>query len=865
MAKELREDIKSKIIHDFEKRIRKFDTIGQETCSRIEGTSGNVKTILMFIYAYLPLSDIAGYEFDMFLEYAEHGAFLYESSPYLEKMSDEHFLNYVVMPRINTEDLTNCRKIFYELVKDRIAGKKLIEAAIEINNWCYEQATYHSTSERTASPMTVYKCGYGRCGEESTFYSTVLRSVGIPCRQVYVPRWSHSDSNHAWVEVFDGRDWLFTGACEPKPIFQNGWFTYAASRAMVIHNRCFSPFVADGDEVISREGIVTINSSACNYSVQKDITVSIRDQEGNTVQGAKVLFEIINSSELFPIATAFTEADGKVSIKLGLGTIYIRAYINKNGNLLESEQVFEVSENSTAELTLILREAIKEAIWRNFTIHAPASNDVYGIELTPDLEKEQDSKNKIADKIRAEKHKLTDEQKEYLEKYKGNTQIERAIKMSFGNFDQIKLFLDQADDISKINRMIASLTQKDLRDVKASILLSHMQAFDMEKEFEERIGAHPDTINNILVDAENHADSNDTEAEFYHASNDFFAEYVASPRIFIERLTAFRDDIKNILGEENPFDDPEDIWNYIEKEISTDDEEEYESLITSPGALLKARCGSSLSKEVLFVAICRTYGIAAAIDRAYRKAIYFKDGSFVYAQKSLVATATLELLSEEDKLPPYFEKYTLCYRRSDGEDTTLESRELFDNTAKSVSIELIPGRYRVINCNRSASGSMEARVIDFDISDGQHRIIVLDEMKSKSDTLATYEVGIEGAEIGSPVLFLNPGQEPTEHVLNELIELHSIGKSFGRKLVIYVCDGNKEHQVTLERVRGFKDWDIVIRIDEEEILLKKIFGNELSSFKYPYVFYKSDAGKLGFMGNGYRVGIVDTLYGAVNQ
>ena len=38
--------------------------------------------------------------------------------------------------------------------------------------------------------------------EESAFLVSALRSVGIPARQVYVPRWSHCGDNHArssWV------------------------------------------------------------------------------------------------------------------------------------------------------------------------------------------------------------------------------------------------------------------------------------------------------------------------------------------------------------------------------------------------------------------------------------------------------------------------------------------------------------------------------------------------------------------------------------------------------------------------------------------------------------------------------------------
>ena len=74
----------------------------------------------------------------------------------------------------------------------------------------------------------------------------VLRSAGIPARQVYVPRWSHCDDNHAWVEVWCDGTWYFTGACEPLPILNQGWFIHASSRAMMVHSRIFDAKVPEG-------------------------------------------------------------------------------------------------------------------------------------------------------------------------------------------------------------------------------------------------------------------------------------------------------------------------------------------------------------------------------------------------------------------------------------------------------------------------------------------------------------------------------------------------------------------------------------------------------------------------------------------
>ena len=122
----------------------------------------------------------------------------------------------------------------------------------------------------------MYQRGFGRCGEESTFLVTALRSVGIAARQVYVPWWSHCDDNHAWVEAFDGASWRYLGACEPEPILDRGWFTYAAARAVMVHTRAFVqggreeaaflfPHVAPQDWDI-QEGVAVENITCLLYT-----------------------------------------------------------------------------------------------------------------------------------------------------------------------------------------------------------------------------------------------------------------------------------------------------------------------------------------------------------------------------------------------------------------------------------------------------------------------------------------------------------------------------------------------------------------------------------------------------------------------
>ena len=115
-------------------------------------------------------------------------------------------------PRVNEEELCDCRGFFYAQIRGRIEGLSAREAILAINEWNAEQVCYRATDERTISALGAWRSGFGRCGEESTFAVNVLRAAGIPARQVYTPRWAHCDDNHAWVEAYCGGAWHFFGA-----------------------------------------------------------------------------------------------------------------------------------------------------------------------------------------------------------------------------------------------------------------------------------------------------------------------------------------------------------------------------------------------------------------------------------------------------------------------------------------------------------------------------------------------------------------------------------------------------------------------------------------------------------------------------
>ena len=197
---------------------------------------------LKFLYAYMPLSDLADYDGSFFLKQVRMSLLARETFIWGKTIPEDIFRHFVLPYRINNENLDSSRVVFYYELKDRIKNLSMADAALEVNHWCHEKVNYKGTDGRTSAPLSTIRTAYGRCGEESTFTVTAMRAVGIPARQVYTPRWAHCDDNHAWVEVWIAGKWHFLGACEPEPGLDMAWFAGPVLRAMLCNTTVYGNY-----------------------------------------------------------------------------------------------------------------------------------------------------------------------------------------------------------------------------------------------------------------------------------------------------------------------------------------------------------------------------------------------------------------------------------------------------------------------------------------------------------------------------------------------------------------------------------------------------------------------------------------------
>ena len=282
------------------------------------------RSAMEFLYSYLPTSDRIGYPPEFFLENVRASLKARREMPWGASVPEREFRHFVLPVRVNNENLDMSRPAFYAELRQRVGGLSIEDAILEVNHWCHEKVTYRPSDGRTSSPLSSVSQAIGGCGEESTFAVAALRAVGIPARQVYTPRWAHTDDNHAWVEAWANGRWHFLGACEPEPILDLAWFNAPASRGMLMTTKVFGDY--DGpEEVLDRQPASTVINVTANYAPVAPLKVKVTDISGKPVNGAQVRFCLYNYAEFYPTAVKTTDAAGHAQLTTGIGEMLIWA------------------------------------------------------------------------------------------------------------------------------------------------------------------------------------------------------------------------------------------------------------------------------------------------------------------------------------------------------------------------------------------------------------------------------------------------------------------------------------------------------------------------------------------------------------
>lgn len=814
-----------------------------------ENLTQEEEVALKYLYSFMSLVDLSDYDGKLFLSHVRNILKARNMTSWGKNIPGEVFLHFVIPIRVNNENLElYCEPIFDE-VFNRVKDMSMDEAILEINHWCHEKATYVGSDMRTIAPLTLMKNGLGRCGEESTFTVSALRSLSIPSRQCYTPRWAHCNDNHAWVEAWADGKWYFLGACEPETRLNMGWFTGPARRAMLVHTKV--PGRYGNDENITSYGRdYTELNLLQGYTKSKKITIKVVDENGLSIEGAKVHFEVYNSGEFFPLAKLSTDKEGEASLLTGLGDLLIHAY-------KDDKWSFErVSVKDTDILQMVIKEQNYEAKIIDFDMVPPPAINASENNVSQEEVEKNNARLKYEDELRVKHEKTFVSQEEsYRLAESLNFDKERVwsiLKEARGNSQEISKFInkfgEKYGDI--VLDLLESIRKKDLRDTYIETLEDHLvNSLDYEKKYEK----------------------------------DVFVNYVMCPRIYYEMLVPYRKFLKNSFNEEEKLSfiaNPAFLVKWVKDNIEI--LEGYTSFFgfATPKGSFEIKKTDKASRDILFVAIARSIGIPARIELTDRRPQFLKEGKWVDAGFTKIIDVKelpygklkLILSKESDVKPEYYNNFTIA-RFENGVFTTLDYEGTgigyFENY-----FDIQEGYYKLVTGTRLENGTVLSKVVFFEIKEGNNYDITL-EFRKDSDDVETLGIvnGLNGLtaikedenkainlDKNTVIAWIEPDREPSKHLIRELKELKD---EFGTiDAPIYICLGQDKFTSAFDinSYQGLPE-NCSFALDKiyeclkefEKAVEKNIGGN------YPAVFVVDNNKKIKYLSTGYKVGIAEDI------
>lgn len=809
---------------------------------------------MRFLFAYMPLADITDYPLEFHLKNVRESFQAREEMSWGQKVPDLLFRHFVLPIRVNNEALDTSRVVFFRELKERVKGLSMQEAILEVNHWCHERVTYAPSDGRTLSPLACIKNALGRCGEESTFTVSALRSIGIPARQVYTPRWAHTDDNHAWVEAWaDGR-WYFLGACEPEPVLNLGWFNAPASRAMLMHTRAFGDYRGP-EEVMLRTSCFTEINLIDNYGSSARIDLRIVDERGRAVSDARVDFKIYNYAEFCTVATKYTDAKGNTFLTAGKGDMLVWA--SKDGRFGWCKASF--GKDKKLKLTIAKHNLTREA--EEALDIVPPSERVLIPEVPAELKQENQRRLAYEDSLR-QAYEATFISEAMAKQYA--PRFANILTKSRGNWPVILTFIynNRAHE-ERVYRLLTTLSDKDLRDMPLEILEDNLTAESNE--------LCPRVENEMILHPYKHLFTNAFDA-------DTKARMRKNPHLLVK---------------------------WVKDSIRLNPDTRALRIAQTPVGVWESRLTDTRSRDIFFVTMARSLGIEARKDVVTGKVQYkspvmdnmsttagWTDVDFDATVQAHSKQGTLKLTFEPNRYidnPKYYSHFTISRITSSGATSLLNFDEgqvdmgggtSWSNTFRD-GTQLDEGTYLLTTGTRLANGTALTTNRLFTISEGETTTLplVLRHSDTEVSVIGSFDSESKYQLNGNDVSILSQvgrgyfvvglvaiGQEPTNHALRDIAKVASDFDAWGRPMLL-LFENEDEMRKFKTSDYGILPRQTLLGIDADGSIRRQIATNmKLNGNGQLPVFIIADTfNRVVFCSEGYTIGLGEQLQWTIKK
>ncbi len=825
-----------------------------------------------FLYSGMSLPDSVDYSRQFYLDNVDASLRARKEMPWGESVPQREFLHFVLPVRVNNESLDNSRVVFYDELKERVKGLPMKEAILEVNHWCHEKVTYKPSDARTSSPLSSVSQAIGRCGEESTFTVAALRSVGIPARQIYTPRWAHTDDNHAWVEAWADGNWYFLGACEPEPVLNLAWFNLPASRGILMNTNVYGDY--DGpEEVLLKLPLSTRINVTSNYAPTAVLPVEIVNPDGSPAKGARVSFCIYNYAEYYPAVTKVADESGRASMRAGLGDLVVWATDGERFGIAMASPRDYVNDAHTAPVRITLDRNASDSFPLDFNLVPPPAGATTPT-VTDSMRAVNDTRLQQEDSIRqaytstfispadaevvARRLKLDEEN------------LRTILLESRGNHKTLVSLLESlpSDKRALAMRLLLNVSEKDRRDIPAEVVMDHI-TYVAEK---------PDGL-----------------------LDEVYEKYILNPRIENEALTPWRSHLASFHRAfpsatlDGFVDNPSSLADWIADNITGCDDRNPQSLRMSPSGVLSVRMGDAMAKKIFFVAMARSLGIPARIDPVTGATQFSKDGSdwtavdLQLTKESLPSSSSTEgnlrlSYSPQGYLldPVYYSQFSIS-KIENGLPRQLEFPEGATlSQIFSSPVALDAGQYILTSGQRMADGTVLAHSEVFSITPGEtlelpltirqdnEQLSVIGSLNAENiyhDLATDSDKSIlSSTGRGYYVLgLISPNHEPSAHALNDLSAVRERLEKNGRKIVILLEDGDRAARFDASHFPNLPH-NLLLGIDNDGRSRKEIVESlHLDNASDPIFVVADSFNRIVWVSTGYNIGMGESILSVLSR
>jgi len=637
------------------------------------------------------------------------------------------------------------------------------------------------------------------------------------------------------------------GACEPEPDLDMAWFTGPAKRAMLVNTNVFGDYNGP-EEVLIKDPMYTRINLLSNYTDTRKIWVRVTGEKNTPVDSAIVEFQLYNYAEFYPLQRCYCNKKGLCSFTTGYGDLLVWAARGKKFGYRK------VTVAGTDTITIGLNRNPGETYSEVFDFVPPPEKMVES-KISDSMRSLNTKRFAFEDRVRAGYENT------FIDSVK-SCRLAATLKLdadslwqflhnSRGNWRGLIEFISSVPPEMKtrIFSLLNEISGKDLHDVTPEVLYDNILYS----------GIYPPMTKDRAI----------------------FTGNILSPRIDNEYLRPFKEFFQKMFDKDfilKGRKDPETIVRWIKESIRTDENANYARAPITPRGVYELRASDAHSRDIFFVAVCRSFGIPARLETSTRMPQYllnerWRDVYFSNPPAKSNARGKLVVNNDpgNDGKPEYYIHFTI-EKFEDGFFRSLDYET--DPVLKSFpcTIEVPPGSYLLVTGNRISGGTVLAKLTFFDLEENKTQNLNLELRKNLAVTPVLgkiknmgelfKKVGVTDGvtnQKGTILAWLDPEKEPSRHFIADLLEKKKELDRWNGPIMLLFKSGKEKDRFLKINANGLplKTKCTVATTGSLDEFLKTLTAKVVPDL--PVVTFINPSHEVIYLSEGYKIGTGDEI------